>query len=48
MLNRICEEGAEFDHLVGKVSASAMELTADTWDAAVTGKTIFVKFLAPW
>jgi len=30
------------------VSASAMELTADTWDAAVTGKTIFVKFQAPW
>jgi len=29
-------------------SASAMELTPDTWDAAVDGKTIFVKFLAPW
>ena len=20
----------------------------DTWDAAVSGKTVFVKFLAPW
>jgi len=28
--------------------AVAMELTADTWDEAVAGKTIFVKFLAPW
>jgi len=29
-------------------SAIAMELTPATWDAAVEGKTIFVKFLAPW
>jgi hypothetical protein len=27
---------------------SAKELTPDTWDEAVAGKTIFVKFLAPW
>jgi len=26
----------------------AMELTKDTWDSAVAGKTVFVKFLAPW
>jgi len=26
----------------------AMELTKDTWDEAVAGKTVFVKFLAPW
>jgi len=26
----------------------AKELTPDTWDEAVAGKTIFVKFLAPW
>jgi len=25
-----------------------MELTADNWDAAVAGKTVFIKFLAPW
>merc|ERR1711920_846721 len=24
------------------------ELTKDTWDAAVAGKTVFVKFFAPW
>jgi len=24
------------------------ELTKDTWDEAVAGKTVFVKFLAPW
>jgi len=29
-------------------AASAMELTPETWDDAVAGKTVFVKFLAPW
>jgi len=24
------------------------ELTKETWDAAVAGKTVFVKFQAPW
>merc|ERR1719426_89310 len=33
---------------VAMTAVSAMELTPDTWDAAVAGKTIFVKFLAPW
>jgi len=28
--------------------ASALELTPETWDDAVAGKTVFVKFLAPW
>jgi len=28
--------------------AGATELTKDTWDAAVAGKSVFVKFLAPW
>jgi len=28
--------------------AGATELTAETWDEAVSGKTVFVKFLAPW
>jgi hypothetical protein len=32
--------------LVGSVSA--MELTKDSWDKAVAGKSVFVKFLAPW
>jgi len=27
---------------------SAIELTPDTWDDAVAGKTVFIKFLAPW
>jgi len=26
----------------------AMELTKETWDEAVAGKTVFVKFQAPW
>ena len=29
-------------------SAAAVELTPETWDEATAGKTIFVKFLAPW
>jgi len=32
--------------LVG--AASAMELTPDNWSSETAGKTIFVKFLAPW
>jgi hypothetical protein len=28
--------------------AGATELTKETWDAAVSGKTVFVKFQAPW
>jgi len=27
---------------------SATELTPDSWDDAVAGKSVFVKFLAPW
>jgi hypothetical protein len=29
-------------------TAGAMELTKEGWDDAVAGKTVFVKFLAPW
>ncbi len=29
-------------------SASAIELTPDTWDDSTVGKTVFVKFFAPW
>jgi hypothetical protein len=27
---------------------TGMELTSESWDAAVAGKTVFVKYLAPW
>lgn len=30
------------------LGASAIELTPDTWDDATAGKTVFVKFFAPW
>jgi len=30
------------------VGTFARELTPATWDEAVAGKTIFVKFQAPW
>jgi hypothetical protein len=29
-------------------SAGAVELTKASWDGAVAGKSVFVKFLAPW
>ena len=29
-------------------SSMAIELTPDTWDEATAGKTVFVKFFAPW
>jgi len=28
--------------------AAATELTKETWDSAVAGKSVFVKFQAPW
>jgi hypothetical protein len=27
---------------------SALELTPANWDSEVAGKTVFIKFLAPW
>jgi hypothetical protein len=30
------------------IAASGLELTPKTWDDAVAGKTVFIKFLAPW
>jgi len=27
---------------------NAIELTADNFDAETAGKTVFIKFLAPW
>jgi hypothetical protein len=29
-------------------TAQALELTPDNWDAETSGKTVFIKFLAPW
>jgi len=26
----------------------ALELTPENWDESVAGKTVFLKFLAPW
>jgi len=30
------------------VPAGAIELTKENWDSAVAGKTVLLKFLAPW
>jgi len=29
-------------------TAGATELTSSSWDAAVSGKSVFIKFQAPW
>jgi hypothetical protein len=29
-------------------AASATDLTSDNWDEMTSGKTVFIKFLAPW
>jgi hypothetical protein len=29
-------------------TVNAIELTPDNWDAETAGKTVFIKFLAPW
>jgi len=35
--------------LVGTLAcAGAVELTPDNWDTETAGKTVFIKFLAPW
>ena len=34
--------------LITAPAISAIELTPDTWDAETSGKTVFVKFYAPW
>jgi hypothetical protein len=35
--------------LVGAIAGvSAKELTPDTWAEATAGKTVFIKFQAPW
>jgi len=34
---------------IGLVAAAhAIELTPDNWDSAIAGKSVFIKFLAPW
>lgn len=37
---------AAFIALLGAVNA--IELTPDNWDSETAGKTVFIKFLAPW
>jgi hypothetical protein len=34
--------------LAALVSGGAVDLTADTFENAIAGKSAFVKFLAPW
>jgi len=34
--------------LAAAAVANAVELTPDNWDEMTGGKTVFIKFLAPW
>ena len=34
--------------VLSAASANAIELTPDTFDAVTDGKTVFIKFFAPW
>jgi len=35
--------------LLGLIAAgNAVELTPDNWDVETAGKTVFIKFQAPW
>jgi len=34
--------------LAAAAVANALELTPDNWDEKTAGKTVFIKFLAPW
>jgi len=34
--------------LVLALGVSGLELTPDIWDEKTAGKTVFIKFLAPW
>ena len=29
-------------------ATASLDLTPDNWDAETAGKTVFIKFLAPW
>jgi len=34
--------------LAAAAVVNALELTPDNWDEATAGKTVFIKFQAPW
>jgi len=34
--------------LAAAAVAHGLELTPDNWDEKTAGKTVFIKFLAPW
>lgn len=40
--------GVLFAALTCLTAANAIELTPDNWDEMTAGKTVFIKFLAPW
>jgi len=34
--------------LISATLANTLELTPDNWDEKTAGKSVFIKFLAPW
>jgi len=44
-----CADGMKVVALILSAAVLAKsELTKETWDAAVAGKSVFIKFQAPW
>jgi len=35
-------------YVLAALTVSGIELTADNWEEKTAGKTVFIKFLAPW
>jgi len=48
-LSSLCTMALRFFAVLSiALNASAIELTPENWDEETSGKTIFVKFQAPW
>jgi hypothetical protein len=45
---RLARATAAAAALLGVTTTRAIELTEESWDEATAGKTVFVKFQAPW
>jgi len=35
-------------YVLAALTVSGIELTPDNWEEKTAGKTVFIKFLAPW
>jgi len=47
-LKKLTSKVAMLLTLLAVSTVLGLELTPDNWDEATAGKTVFIKFLAPW